>query len=147
MGEKDKKEIKKQEKIPEDNSEKIIVIGEVVENFIKEEPRELSQEEEIENFRLKKIKEQYNFSTEEREKKEEAERKEEEELEKQKRELLISLTQRIPAIEKRIYGQAQNKKENLKVKASAEKSVTREEKEKEQVDKNNIEQSKGFERE
>lgn len=142
MGEKSKKAIK-------ENEEKTIVIGEVIESFVKEEPRELSSEEEIEKFELKNnSKEQYYLSEEERKSKEAQEKEEEEKLEWQKKELLVSLQERIPAIEKRIYGQTKNKKEGLKLNISEEKNIGRVQiKSKEKEQGNKEEKNKGFERE
>lgn len=71
--------------------------------FIAPEQVEQTQEEEIQNFKLKKQKEKEiaMLSEEEQKKKREEIEKEEERLEKIKAELLRSIKERIPAIEKR----------------------------------------------
>lgn len=71
--------------------------------FIAPEQEEQTQEEEIQNFKLKKQKEKEiaMLSEEAQKKKREEIEKEEERLEKIKAELLRSIKERIPAIEKR----------------------------------------------
>lgn len=144
------KSVKKVKKTEENK----LVIGEVVENFIKEEPVELSQEEEIEQFRIKKENERkiYNLNDEERKKKENEEQEEEEKLRKQKAELLTSLRERIPAIEKRIYGgkEQSSKKANIKMNDEKVQKVKKvnEKDNKGEISQENIkEKNKGFERE
>lgn len=120
-----------------------LVVGEVVSNFVKEEQVELTQEEEIEKFKLKKEK-LYNLTQEELKIKEEKEKEEEEELKKMKAELLKSLRERIPLIEKRIYGGKEStmKKSGLKVKESKEIDIEKINKK----DENLQEKNNGFER-
>ena len=71
--------------------------------FIAPEKEEQTQEEEIQNFKLRnqKEKEIANLSEDEQKKKREEFEKDEERLEKIKAELLRSIKERIPAIEKR----------------------------------------------
>lgn len=142
----DKEEIEKQKRKLED-TEKTIVIGEVIGNFIKEEPKELSSEEEIIQFKIKReIQAIKNMTEEEKKKKEEEARQEEEELQKQKRELLDSLQKRIPAIEKRIYGQVTpTKKESLKVNGKGKDNIQKTNQK--EIAKEGKDKEKGFERE
>ena len=71
--------------------------------FVAPDPVEQTQEQEIQDFRLKKQseKELAKLSEEEQKKKKEQYKKEEERLEEVKSELLKSIKERIPAIEKR----------------------------------------------
>ena len=84
------------------NEQETDVKGTIV-GFIATDPVEQTQEEEIQNFRLKKESEKVlaKLSEEEQKKKREYYEEEEKKLERVKEELLKSIRERIPAIEKK----------------------------------------------
>ena len=110
------------ENIPEkeEQDELLVDSSNILKVFLSEERQEMSQEEEIEKFELKKEKQEQEILSEEALKvKKEKEAEEEEELKKVKTELLASL-ERVKAIVKRIYGNVDSKtksefKENKRV--------------------------------
>lgn len=83
--------------------EKITDVKGTIVGFVAPDPTEQTQEQEIQDFRLKKQSERElaKLSEEEQKKKREEYEKEEERLEEVKTELLKSIKERIPAIEKR----------------------------------------------
>lgn len=82
--------------------EQVTDIKGTIVGFVKPEPKEKTQEQEIQEFQLKKQneKELALLSEEEQKIKREEYKKEQEKLEKVKAELIISIKERIPAIEK-----------------------------------------------
>lgn len=93
--------MKKSKKI--NGEEQIADVKGTIVGFVAPDTVEQTQEEEIQNFRLQKQKEKElaKLSEEEQKKRREEEEEEEERLEKVKLELLKSIRERIPAIEKR----------------------------------------------
>lgn len=86
-----------------ENQEQVTDIKGTIVGFVAPEQEERTQEEEIQNFKLRKEKEKEiaKLSEEEQKKKREELEKDEERLERIKAELLRSIKERIPAIEKR----------------------------------------------
>ena len=86
-----------------ESQEQVTDIKGTIVGFVAPEQVEQTQEEEIQNFKLRKQKEKEiaKLSEEEQKKKREELEKEEERLEKIKAELLKSIKERIPAIEKK----------------------------------------------
>ena len=86
-----------------ESQEQVTDIKGTIVGFVAPEQVEQTQEEEIQNFKLRKKKEKEieKLSEDEQKKKREEIEKEEERLEKIKAELLKSIKERIPAIEKR----------------------------------------------
>jgi len=96
--------------------------------FVAPDPQELSQEEEIQEFRLKRQTEKdfEKLSEEEQKKKRKEYQEEEEKLEGVKAELLRSIRERIPAIEKRfklVLPAAQKGRVVEKVKTKTRKNI------------------------
>ena len=85
------------------NEEKVTDIKGTIVGFVAPDPKEKTQEQEIQDFRLKKESERElaYLSEEEQRKKREQLNEDEEKLEKVKAELLQSIKVRIPAIEKK----------------------------------------------
>lgn len=94
------------------NEEKVTDIKGTIVGFVAPDPKEKTQEQEIQDFKLKKQneKELGVLSEEEQKKKREQYEEEEEKLEKVKAELLQSIKIRIPAIEKKFKMIEQTKK-------------------------------------
>lgn len=86
-----------------ENQEQVTDIKGTIVGFVAPEQEEQTQEEEIQNFKFRKEKEKEiaKLSEEEQKKKREELEKDEERLERIKAELLRSIKERIPAIEKR----------------------------------------------
>lgn len=93
--------MKKSKKI--NNEEQVTDVKGTIVGFVAPDPVDKSQEQEIQEFRLKKQNERElaQLSEEEQKKKREEYEKEEEKLEGVKTELLKSIRERIPAIEKK----------------------------------------------
>lgn len=86
----------------DDKKEKVTDVKGTIVGFTSPDPVEKTQEEEIQEFKLKKDeRELAKLSDAERKEKEKKFKEEEERVEKAKSELLVSIRKRIPAIEKR----------------------------------------------
>ena len=108
--------------------EQVTDVKDTIVGFIAPDPIEQTQEQEIQDFKLKKQseKELAKLSEEEQKKKREEYKKEEEKLEGVKAELLRSIRERIPAIEKKFkLVIAPNKKGNVveKVKSKTRQKI------------------------
>lgn len=94
------------------SEEKVTDIKGTIVGFVAPDPKEKTQEQEIQDFELKKQSERElsRLSEEEQKKKRKEYAKEEERLEKVKAELLQSIKVRIPAIEKKFKIELTNNK-------------------------------------
>lgn len=94
------------------SQEKVTDIKGTIVGFVAPDPKEKTQEQEIQDFELKKQSERElaRLSEEEQKKKRKEYAKEEERLEKVKAELLQSIKVRIPAIEKKFKIELTNNK-------------------------------------
>lgn len=113
--------------------EKVADVKGTIIGFIEEDPAEKTQEQEIQDFKLKKQNERELSKLSEEEQKEKRKKYEEEEekLENVKTELLKSIKERIPAIEKRFkLVIQQNKKEKVVEKFKSKTLENLQEKEK-----------------
>ena len=104
------------------SEEKVTDIKGTIVGFVAPDPKEKTQEQEIQDFELKKQSERElaRLSEEEQKKKRKEYAKEEERLEKVKAELLQSIKVRIPAIEKKFKIELTN---NKKVKVVEKQNV------------------------
>lgn len=95
-----------------ENEEKVTDIKGTIVGFVAPDPKEKTQEQEIQDFELKKQSERElaRLSEEEQKKKRKEYKEEEERLEKVKAELLQSIKVRIPAIEKKFKIELPNNK-------------------------------------
>lgn len=95
-----------------ESEEKVTDIKGTIVGFVAPDPKEKTQEQEIQDFELKKQSERElaRLSEEEQKKKRKEYAKEEERLEKVKAELLQSIKVRIPAIEKKFKIELTNNK-------------------------------------
>ena len=128
------------------DEEKVTDVKGTIVGFIAPDPVEKTQEQEIQEFEIKKEtdKELAKLSEEEQKLKKEEYEKEEKRLEKIKNELLESIRKRIPAIEKRFKLVIEpNKKEKVvqKVKSQTLKNVEQKDAEM-QKNKNNEEKER-----
>lgn len=107
------------------NEEKVTDIKGTIVGFIAPDSKEKTQEQEIQDFKLKKQneKELEVLSEEEQKKKREQYEEEEEKLEKVKAELLQSIKVRIPAIEKKFKMIVQTKKKGKVVEKQNVKGI------------------------
>ena len=112
-----------QENNNEEKKEKTIDIKGTIQEFIEEEPQELSQEEAIQSYKEGDI---IEYKPKKRKKNEEDDENEDDEhLKRIKRELLESL-KRVDMMEKKIFEEKEDSLKNIKVKSGSQKAQEKE---------------------
>ncbi len=112
-----------QENNNEEKKEKTIDIKGTLQEFIEEEPQEISQEEAIESYKEGDI---IEYKPKKRKKNEEDDENEDDEhLKRIKRELLESL-KRVDMMEKKIFEEKEDSLKNIKVKSGSQKAQEKE---------------------
>lgn len=112
-----------QENNNEEKKEKTIDIKGTLQEFIEEEPQEISQEEAIESYKEGDI---IEYKPKKRKKNEEDDEDEDDEhLKRIKRELLESL-KRVDMMEKKIFEEKEDSLKNIKVKSGSQKAQEKE---------------------
>lgn len=112
-----------QENNNEEKKEKTIDIKGTLQEFIEEEPQEISQEEAIQSYKEGDI---IEYKPKKRKKNEEDDENEDDEhLKRIKRELLESL-KRVDMMEKKIFEEKEDSLKNIKVKSGSQKAQEKE---------------------
>ena len=112
-----------QENNNEEKKEKTIDIKGTIQEFIEEEPQEISQEEAIQSYKEGDI---IEYKPKKRKKNEEDDENEDDEhLKRIKRELLESL-KRVDMMEKKIFEEKEDSLKNIKVKSGSQKAQEKE---------------------
>lgn len=112
-----------QENNNEEKKEKTIDIKGTLQEFIEEEPQEISQEEAIQSYKEGDI---IEYKPKKRKKNEEDDENEDDEhLKRIKRELLESL-KRVDMMEKKIFEEKEDSLKNIKVKSGSQKTKEKE---------------------
>ena len=112
-----------QENNNEEKKEKTIDIKGTLQEFIEEEPQEISQEEAIQSYKEGDI---IEYKPKRRKKNEEDDENEDDEhLKRIKRELLESL-KRVDMMEKKIFEEKEDSLKNIKVKSGSQKNQEKE---------------------